>query len=391
MLHRLINRPCARLRSRRRVQRAIAGVALSLLAACGHPSAETATGVATQSAEESIVNFANFIEEIAPETLPGFTRQTGIVVNFGTYELNQVLESRLLVGNSGLDLVVPTNNYLERQIASGVYRELDKSRLPNLKYVDPAILAMLEHNDPGNRYAVPYVWGTHAFGYNVAKVEAALGGPAPDSWALVFDPRYAARLAGCGIIVVDEPWVMISQALAYLGRDPNSESAEDLAAAMDVLMAIRPYVREITASTFSRQLIDGEACLAVGINADFHVAQTLARDNGLNARIRYVIPKEGALLWVDTLAIPADAPHPGNAHHLIDYLLRPEVAARVTESTGFANANSAAGPLVAEELRSDTTIYPDAATLQRLTMIKAHTDAYSRQQNREFTRFRTGD
>jgi putrescine transport system substrate-binding protein len=301
-----------------------------------------------------------------------------------------VLESRLLVGNTGLDLVVPGNNYLERQIAAGVYRKLDKSRLPNLKNVDPAILRMLERNDPGNQYAVPYVWRTHAFGYDVAKVEAALGGPAPDSWALVFDPRYAAKLAKCGIIVVDSPWVMVSQALNYLGRDPNSERPEDLAAAMQVLMALRPYVREITGSSMTRQLVEGEACVAVGVNGDFHMARMLARDSGKNVDIRYVIPKDGAMLWVDVLAIPADAPHPENAHRLINYLLRPEVIAKVTASTGFANANAIATRLIPAALRNDPTIYPDATALQRLTVNRAHTDAYSRQQNREFTRFRTG-
>jgi len=378
------------------MQWGIASISVGLLAACGQPPPDPASSATTVSTatppshEEPVVNFANFIEEIAPETLPEFTRETGIAVSYDTYELNQVLESRLLVGNTGLDLVVPGNNYLERQIAAGVYRKLDKSLLPNLKNVDPAIARLLERNDPGNQYAVPYVWGTHAFGYDVARVEAALGGPAPDSWALVFDPKYAAKLAKCGIIVVDAPWIMVSQALNYLGRDPNSERPEDLAAAMQVLMAIRPYVREITASTMTRQLVEGEACVAVGVNGDFHMARMLARDSGKNVNIRYVIPKEGAMLWVDLLAIPADAPHPENAHRLMNYLLRPEVIAKVTASTGFANANTAATGLIPAELRSDPTIYPDAAALQRLRMNSAHTDAYSRQQNREFTRFRTG-
>jgi putrescine transport system substrate-binding protein len=382
-------------RHRKAVPWSIACITVGLLAACGQSPHEPATsasaGTATPpSHEEPVVNFANFIEEIAPETLPAFTRETGITVNFDTYELNQVLESRLLVGNTGLDLVVPSNSYLERQIAAGVYRKLDKSQLPNLKNLDPAILKLLERNDPNNQYAVPYTWGTQAFGYDVAKVEAALGGPAPDSWALVFDPKYAAKLAQCGIIVVDAPWLMVSHALTYLGRDPNSERPEDLTAAMQVLMAIRPYVREITASTVTRQLVEGAACVAVGVNGDFHLARMLARDSGKNVNIRYVIPKEGAMLWVDVLAIPADAAHPENAHRLINYLLRPEVIAKVTESTGFANANAAAIDLIPAELRSDTTIYPDAAARQRLQMGNAHTDAYSRQQNREFTRFRTG-
>ena len=382
--------------SRNRMPWSIACIAVvGLLTACGEAPREPATsataGAATQlTLEEPVLNFANFIEEIAPQTLPEFTRETGIAVNYDTYELNQVLESRLLVGSTGLDLVVPGNNYLERQIAAGVYRKLDKSLLPNLKNVDPAILKLLERNDPGNQYAVPYVWGTQAFGYDVAKVEAALDGPAPDSWALLFDPKYAAKLAKCGIIVVDAPWIMVSHALTYLGRDPNSEDPEDLAAAMQVLMVLRPYVREITGSTMSRQLVEGEACIAVGPNGDFHLARMLARDSGKNVNIRYVIPKEGAMLWVDVLAIPADAPHAENAHRLINYLLRPEVIAKVTEHTGFANANTAATGLIPVELRGDTTIYPDPAALQRLRMNSAHTDAYSRQQNREFTRFRTG-
>ena len=384
-----------RLRRRKVVQCGIAGIIFGLLTACGQAPHEPATsataGATTQlTLEEPVLNFANFIEEIAPETLPAFTAETGIAVNYDTYELNQVLESRLLVERTGLVLVVPSNNYLDRQFSAGVYRNHDKLQMPNRKNVDPAIYRLRERNNPGNQYAVPYLWGTQAFGYDVAKVEAALGGPAPDSWALVFDPKYAAKLAQCGIIVVDAPWLMVSHALTYLGRDPNSERPEDLAAAMQTLMTLRPYVREITSSTVTRQLVEGEACLAVGVNADFHLARTLARDSGRNAEIRYVIPKEGAMLWVDVLAIPADAPHPENAHRLINYLLRPEVIAKVTESTGFANANAVATDLIPAELRSDPTIYPDAAALQRLTMNRAHTDAYSRQQNREFTRFRTG-
>ena len=171
---------------------------------------------------------------------------------------------------------------------------------------------------------------------------------------------------------------------------PNSERPEDLAAAMQTLMAIRPYVREITGSTVTRQIVEGEACIAVGVNADFHLARKLALDSDRSANIRYVIPKEGAMLWVDVLAIPADAPHPENAHRLINFLLRPEVIAKVTESTGFANANAAATDLIPAELRGNTTIYPDATSLQRLRLNSAHTDAYSRQQNREFTRFRAG-
>jgi len=372
-----------------------AGVAVTLLAACSQstPQAVNASRPAAPtrpSSDAPLVNFATFVGEIAPETLPSFTRDTGITVNYDSYELNQVLETRLLVGTTGFDVVVPSNNFVEGQIAAGVYQTLDKTKLPNLKHLDPAILKQLEHNDPGNQYAVPYLWGTEGIGYDVAKVESALGGPAPDSWALLFDPKNAAKLARCGINVPDVPWIMISLALLYLGRDPSSERTDDLAAAMATLQAIRPYVREITSSTVTQPMIDGQACIAIAANNEFRAARQLSRETGRNVDIRYVIPREGSILWMDVLTIPVDAPHPKNAHRLIDYLLRPDVIAKVTESTGFANANLASTTLVSAELRNDPLVYPDAASLQRLRIIKAHTEEYTRQQNREFTRFRTG-
>ena len=354
---------------------------------CGQPAHD---GPDPATAEEAVLNFANFIEEIAPNTLEHFTGETGIRVNYDTYDLNQTLETRLLTGNTGLDLVVPSGQYAERQIQVGVYRKLDRSLLPNLEHLDPALVARIAKHDPGNEHTVPYLWGTHGVGYDVARVEAALGGPAPDSWALVFDPRYAAKLARCGMILQDVPWMIVSAALMYLGRDPNSERPEDLADAMDVLMAIRPYVSEITSSTVTQQLVDGQACIAVGVNGDFYLARKLARETGRPVEIRYVYPQEGATLWVDMLAIPADAARPRNAHRMIDYLMRPEVIARVTEATGYANANASSTSLLPAELRDDPTIYPDAATMQRLHVVKVHTDEYSRLQNREFTRFRTG-
>ena len=370
-------------------------IVTGLTSGCGRTSSDRAdpppaAAAAATPVEEPLLNFANFIEEIAPDTLENFTRETGIRVNYDTYELNQVLESRLLAGNTGLDLVVPSSNFVERQIRAGVYQKLDRSLLPNSRHLDPALLEQVALNDPGNEHSVPYLWGSFGYGYDVARVEAALGGPPPDSWALVFDTRYAAKLAPCGIIVLDAPWVMTSVALLYLGRDPNSERPDDLAAAMDVLAAIRPYLREITASTVTQQMVDGQACIAIGVNGDFHLARKLARENDRKVEIRYVVPKEGSMLWVDMLAIPAEAPHPRNAHRLIDYLMRPEVIARVTEATGFANANAAGTALLPAALRDDPTIYPDAATMQRLQVGKVHTDEYSRLQNREFTRFRTG-
>lgn len=371
-------------------------VCCALLVACGgstsgdgNPNAGSGSPN-ERLAEDPVVNFANFIEEIAPDTIPSFTAETGIAVNYDAYDDNQVLETRLLVGNSGFDLVVPSSHFLDRQLQAGIYQKLDKDRLPNLKHLDPSLLLQLAHHDPGNQFAIPYVWGTWGVGYNVAKVEAALGGPAPDSWALLFDPKYASRLQKCGVIAMDHPYLMIGFALLYLGLDSDSTRPEDFKAAMDTLMAIRPYVSDITSSSVSQQLVDGQACVAVGVSGDFFLAQRLARETGQDVEIRYVIPNEGSMLWIDTLAVPVDAPHPGNAHRLIDYLMRPEVIAKVTESTGFANANLAATPHVRAELRNDPIVYPDEATRARLHIPASQSEEYTRRINREFTRFRTG-
>jgi len=363
-----------------------------MLVACssGGPEDPAGTSSSTAGIEPPTLNFANFIEEIAPDTLENFTRETGIAVNYDTYETNLALESKLVVGRTGYDVVVPGNNFLERQIAAGVYQPLDKSKLPNWRNLDPEVLRQLETNDPGNRYGVPYLWGTTSFGYNVAKVEAALGGPAPDSWALIFDPKYAAKLADCGIARADTPWLMTSFALMYLGRDPNSESPEDLAAAMEVLMAIRPYVRSITSGMINAQLVEGEVCVAVSPSSEFAMARDLARETGRDVEIRYVIPKEGAVLWVDVLAIPVDAPHPEQAHQLLDYLMRPEVIAGVTKAIHFPGANVPALALLPEAVLNDPIVYPDAAAMARLHMNAALSEEYTRQQNREFDRFRTG-
>jgi putrescine transport system substrate-binding protein len=364
------------------------------LVACGRPAGEATKPAEIPSAgtaeAQRTVNFANFVAEIGEDTLEAFTRTTGIAVNYDTYESNLALEAKLLVGTSGYDVVVPGNNFLQSQVAAGVYRKLDRALLPNWRNLDPAILAKLELNDPGNQYAVPYLVGSTALGYNVALVEAALGGPAPDSWALLFDPDNAARLADCGISVTDSPWMMTAMALLYLGRDPNSEHPDDLQAAMDMLHGIRPFVRDISNAPITNQLAEGELCLAVAPAADFRLARDLARETGRNVEMHYFIPREGGILWVDMLAIPADAPHPREAHALIDFLMRPEVIAAVTAETYLANANVPGTALVPNAVRSDQAVYPDGAALERLRLNAALSPETLRYLNREFARFRTG-
>ena len=370
---------------------AVAALALAvLLAACGGqdpPDPGTPGSAATR--EAAVVHFANFPEEIGRDTLEQFTRETGIDVVYDVYESNTMLDAKLLSGRTGYDVVVPGNNFLENQLKAGIYRPLDRSRLSNWSQLDVGILRLLERNDPGNRYAVPYLFGTHSIGYNVAQVRAALGAEPPASSRLLFDPQYARRLQRCGIILPDSAWIVIPHALMYLGRDPNSQSVEDLAAAMKVLSEIRPYVRDISNALQVADYAEGQACLFLGPSADVR----LARDQVLQARtgveLRYEIPEEGALLWFDMLAIPADAPHPGNAHRLIDFLMRPDVIARVTEATYFANANRGADAHVPAELRHDPLIYPDQAALDRLHVVAAANPDYARLLNREFTRFKT--
>ncbi len=235
---------------------------------------------------------------------------------------------------------------------------------------------------------MPYLFGTHALGYNVQQVRAALGPEPPDSWGLLFDPENARRLQSCGITVPDSAWLMVSQALRYLGRDPNSQSEQDLADAMRALHAVRPYLRDITTQPLVSDYAAGQVCVFAVPSSDTRLARDQAEAAGTGVELRYIIPREGAILWFDMLAIPKDAPHPGNAHKLIDFLLRPDVIAKVTAATYLANANLDATPLVPPELRNDPLIYPDAEMMQRLQVNAAMSPEISRKQSREYTRFR---
>jgi putrescine transport system substrate-binding protein len=358
-----------------------------LLGACGGAgSPGAASGRLT---EKPIVHFANFAEEIGSETLAQFTRETGIEVIYDVYETNHALDAKLMAGRTGYDVVVPGSNFLENQLKAEVYQPLDRTQLPNWKHLDPDILRRIERNDPGNRHSVPYLYGTHALGYNVDLVRAALGREPPDSWSLLFAPEHARRLQRCGIEVPDTPWILVRHALLYLGRDPNSEDAQDLDDAMKALDEIRPYLRDVTSALRIGDYAEGEVCVFAVPSADVRLARDQALQAKTGAELRYVIPEEGGLLWFDMLAIPADAPHPGNAHKLIDFLLRPDVIAKVTEATYLANANRGADALVPPALRQDPLIYPDDAALERLHAVTAYSSQYARNQSRAFTRFKT--
>ena len=295
----------------------------------------------------------------------------------------------MLTGNSGFDVVVPTAPFCQRQIRSGAYLPLDKAKLPNLVNLDPAIMARVALNDPGNTHGVVYAWGTYGISYNEKSVAAALPGVPLDSWRLVFDPAIAAKLAACGINFLDAPAGVERLVLKYLGRDPNSPSRQDLADVEELLIKIRPYIRNIDSSIDTEALANGDVCVALTYNGTAFQARRRAHEANNGITIRYVIPNEGSLLWFDMLAIPRDAPHAANAHLFINYLMNPPVIARISNFIGNANANSAATPLLDQEIVADAIVYPPPDQQRRLFVQVEDSPEQSRAITRIWQRFKT--
>ena len=340
---------------------------------------------------ERFVNVYNWSDYIAPGVLEDFTKQTGIRVRYDTFDSNDTLETKLLAGKSGYDVVVPTAYFLERQIKAGVFQKLDKAKLPNLANVWPAIAKRLAAHDPGNQYAVNYMWGTVGIGFNVKKAREILGPDAAiDSWGLVFDPARLARFKDCGVHMLDSSDDILPTALHYLGRNPNSVDPGDLEAAADLVTKIRPFVRKFHSSEYLNALAGGEICLVVGWSGDIKQAQKRAAEAKNGVDIGYAVPKEGAQMFFDNLAIPKDSRNVAEAHALIDYLMRADVAAKNTNFLSYANGNLASQKLIDPAILSDRTIYPDEATMARLYTINAHDAKTTRLMNRLWTRIKTG-
>jgi putrescine transport system substrate-binding protein len=371
--------------------KAVLFISMLPMASCSPPdSSAHKPASAPKSADDTSVNFYTWNDYLAPDTISNFERKTGIKVRVAYFDANETLESRILTGHSGFDLVVPSAPFLQRQIQSGAYQVLDKKRLPNLTNLDPGIMAKLAVNDPGNAHAVVYAWGTYGLGFNKKMVAAALPDIPIDSWRLVFDPGLASKLANCGINIVDEPTGVIRVVLKYLGRETNTPSLQDLADAQALLLKIRPFIRNINSSNYIEALANGDICVAVGYNGDVVQARKRAREANNGITIDYVVPKEGALVWFDTLAIPKDAPHPENAHVLLNYLMDPRVIADVTNATGFANANAAATPLVTQSIAADPAVYPTREEQERLFVQVVDTPEQSRAITRIWQKFKTG-
>lgn len=344
--------------------------------------------LATQAADT--VHLYNWNDYFAEDTLAQFEERTGIRPILDLYDSNELLEAKLFAGNSGYDLVFPTARpFGARHIKAGLYQPLDKSRLPGLDRLDPDISGSLTDLDPDNAYLLPYMWGTTGVGINTAKVAAALGeDAATDTWGLIFDPEKAGKLATCGISMLDDPSEAFAAALTYLGRDPNSHAEDDLKAAAELLKTARPHIRYFHSSQYISDLANGDLCVAHGYSGDVLQARDRAEEAGKGVDVGYRIPREGAVLWTDVMAIPKDAPNPAAAHVFIAYLLEPQVVADISNHVMYANPNLETTPLLDESVRADPGIYPSKEVKAKLFVMTTPEDKQLRNLNRLWTRIK---
>lgn len=341
-------------------------------------------------AQERVVHVYNWSDYIDESLLADFTKETGIKVVYDVFDSNELVETKLLAGGSGYDVVVPTGPFLARQIKAGVFQKLDKSKLPNLKNMWPLVSERLAKYDPGNEYAVNYMWGTTGIGYNVDKVKAALGDVPVDSWDVLFKPENAAKLKSCGINILDASDETFAIAMNYIGKDPDSKVAADLEAGGQVYKKIRPSVKTFNSSAYIDELANGDTCITIGWSGDILQAKTRAEEakNGVN--VNYVIPKEGTYMWFDNLAIPADAKNVAEAHAFINFLMKPEVIAKASNYVQYANGNLASQKFIDESVLKNPSVYPSEATLSKLFTISPYDPRAQRVINREWTAIKTG-
>jgi putrescine transport system substrate-binding protein len=363
-----------------------------MLAGCGGGAKPPAQdqAAAPEAGGDKVVNVYNWSDYIDPTVLEEFTKKTGIKVNYDVFDSNQVLETKMLTGHTNYDVVVPSAPFLQRQISAGVFQKLDKAQLPNLKNLDPDMMKRIAVYDPDNEHSVPYMWVTSGPGYNVAKIKERMPDAPVDSLRMIFDPTVVSKFKDCGVSVLDEPTEVVSIVLVYLGKDPRSNSQEDLQAAEKVLLSVRPYLRYVHSSRYIDDLANGETCLALGWSGDIKQARDRAREAGKGIEIDYRIPKDGTIMNFDMLAVPADAPHTQNALAFINFLLEPEVAAKNSNLVKYANVNTASTPLLTDTVRNDANIYPPPELLAKLVPEPPRQQDYLRLLTRTWTRFKTG-
>lgn len=354
-----------------------------------------ALAVAPASAQEKVVNVYNWSDYIDESVLEEFTKETGIKVRYDVFDSNEVLETKLLGGRTGYDVVVPTGSFLQRQIQAGVFMKLDKSKLPNLQYQWPVISERLAVYDPGNEYAVNYMWGTTGIGLNVDKVKQRLGDTPLNSWDIVFKPEILGKLKDCGVYMLDGPEEIIPTALRYLGKDPNSKDPKDIEEAGKLLAPIRKFVKKFDSSGYINALAGGDICLAVGWSGDVFQAKARAEEAAEKTgkppiNIEYIIPKEGALMWFDNFAIPKDAAHPEEALAFINYMMKPEVAAKNSNYISYASGNEGAQKFIDKAILDNPAIYPDKDTLANLFTVTTYPQKVQRVVTKTWTDFKKG-
>ncbi len=364
----------------------------SLAASAATVSALCWVGPVAAQEEEKVLNIYNWSDYIAPDTIANFEKETGIKVRYDNFDNNEIVHAKLVAGKTGYDIVVPSSNWAKLQADGGLLAKLDKSQLSNYKNLDPAILAQLAKLDPGNQYMVNWLWGFTTVGINVDKVKAALGGmPMPDNaWDLVFKPEYVSKLKSCGVSFLDSPTEVVPAALHYLGKPPFSKSAGDYAAAAALLKAVRPSVTLFSSSGYINDMANGSICVALGWSGDINIARQRALDGKTGQKIEALIPKTGGVLFFDVMVIPADAPHPGNALKWINYILRPEVHAAITNKVFYANPNAASRPFVKPEVANNPTVFLSEQDMKLMAAPDSLANDLRRLMTRTYTSFKTG-
>ncbi|MCA3218041.1 MAG: polyamine ABC transporter substrate-binding protein [Pseudomonadota bacterium] len=350
-----------------------------------------AFGAAAQE-EEKVLNVYNWSDYIAEDTIRNFERETGIKVRYDNFDNNEIVHAKLVAGKTGYDIVIPSSNWAKLQIDGGLLRKLDKSQLPNLRFMDPAVQAQLAKMDPGNDYMVNWLWGFTTVGINVDKVRAALGNlPMPDNaWDLVFKPEYISRLKSCGVSFLDSATEVVPAALHYLGKPSFSKNTGDYAQAAALLRSVRPHVTLFSSSGYINDMASGSICVALGWSGDINIARQRAIDGKTGQNIQALIPRTGGLLFFDVMVIPADAPRPGNAHKFINYIMRPEVHAGLTNKVFYANPNTESRKHIKPEVASNPTVFLAPADLARMVAPDAINNDLRRLMTRTYTSFKTG-
>ncbi len=341
--------------------------------------------------EEKVVHVYNWVDYIGETTIEDFEKETGIKVVYDTYDSAETVDAKLMAGGSGYDVVNHAGSFIARLIPAGnIIQKLDKSKLTNYENLDPQILAILDNWDPGNEYAIPYMWGTAGVTYNVDMINERMPDAPIDSLAMVFDPEVVSKFADCGVTLLDSPIDVIPMALAYLGRDPNSAEKEDLEAVEEMLDKVRPYIKTFDASNYLNALPNKDICVAMTWSGDYATASLRASEAGIDINLAYNVAKEGAGLWIDTLIIPTDAPHPENAHKFLDFMMRPDAIAGATNYVYYANANKAATALVNKDISDNPAIYPDEELISRMWTAKVLKPKDERRRTRTWSKIKTG-